>query len=504
MTPEQGQKLVAAGATVLVAEPVAQLAHFGGPGVIAGLVAGIAAYMVVDDIQKAKRSSGEDSSPDDSVKREKAFDAALLGKRLLVGKSARGEGEKHTEPLPDERQRKPLPVRLTLSRLLDSGFEPSLEQIFLAYTPDGAPITVRAKDLCHVALAGSTGGGKSSIMRLLMSQLCTSGASVLLLNPHYTRYDIQADPPEDWTPFEPYLVYDPMACREYDVIEFYLNQIAEDLLPKRLKKYAQSQPLGNPYFLIIDEYPAIVAHIKKAPDYLAAILREGRKVGIYLITASQDFLVSTVSPGGGGAIRDCYRTAMYVGGDPTTGKTLLDMPPREIPEAKLGEGTIMLRCKTTKQAVLTRVPYVDNDALYRLLGPSTFDADKTEEDAEEDELVTDVMISQLRQPHERPEPRTEKPPVIRSGSRATESADVRRMRRNERLRSTGVAYEAATMPDAANDLTRDEQAVLQAYRSGLKTGNAIAGETRISSTRVNQALNKLARRNLIDWQPRKA
>lgn len=397
---KQGQKLAVAGATVLIAEPAMQLAHFGGPGVIAGLAAGALAYMVADEIHKAKQASGEISPPDDTI--DVPVQSDRLAKpsgvqRLLIGKSAR-----------EEQTRAPLPSRLTLSRLLKNGFEPSLDRIFLAFLPDGTPISVKAKDLCHVALAGSTGGGKSSIMRLLMSQLCAAGASVLLLNPHYTRYDIQADPAEDWTPFEPYLVYDPMECRQYDVIEFYLKQIAEDLLPKRLKKYAQSQPLGKPYFLIIDEYPAIVAHIKKAPDYLAAILREGRKVGIYLITASQDFLVSTVSPGGGGAIRDCYRTAMYVGGDPTTAKTLLDMPPREIPETKLGEGTIMLRCKATKQAVLARVPYVDNAALYSLLGPSTFDPDDVEDD-EGDELVTSV----IRGGYEHEERHTDPLPVQR-------------------------------------------------------------------------------------------
>ena len=42
----------------------------------------------------------------------------------------------------------------------------------------------------------------------LTSQLCKAGAQVLLLNPHYTRYDL--DRQEDWTPFEPYLVSDPM------------------------------------------------------------------------------------------------------------------------------------------------------------------------------------------------------------------------------------------------------------------------------------------------------
>ncbi len=255
-------------------------------------------------------------------------------------------------------------------------FTPSLDRLFLGVLPDGTPIFCAAKDLCHVALAGTTGGGKSSILRLLLAQLCYAGACVLLLNPHYTHCDIEADPAEDWTPFERYLLHDPLACRAYEVIEFYLKHVACDLLPRRLEQYAHSQPLGKPYFLAIEELPAIVANVKHAPEYLATILREGRKVGIYLITVAQDFLVKTIAPGGGGgAVRDCYRTAYYVGGDGTTAKVLLDVPMSLLPEQELGQGTVLLRSSRVplvKQACLVRVPYVDNPALYRLLGPSTY------------------------------------------------------------------------------------------------------------------------------------
>src|SRR5947208_6324369 len=116
-----------------------------------------------------------------------------------------------------------------------------------------------------------------------------------------------------------------MECRKYEVIEYYLKQVATVLLPKRLERYAHSQPTGKPYFIVIDELPAIVDNIPEAPKYLAKILREGRKVGIYLVTAAQDFLVKTIAPQGGGAIRECYRTAFYVGGDSTTAKILLDL-----------------------------------------------------------------------------------------------------------------------------------------------------------------------------------
>lgn len=250
-----------------------------------------------------------------------------------------------------------------------SNFTPSMERIFLGYLPGKQPVFVAAADLCHVALAGATGGGKTSLIRLLSSQLCAAGADVIFLNPHYTPYDIRAK--EDWTPFEPYLKFPP--CREYVQIEAILRNAATQVLPKRLARYNHSREWGGPYFIVLDELPAIQAHIPGAHEYIAAILREGRKVDLYLIVASQDFLVSTIAPkGGGGAVRECYRTAFYVGGDAQTARILLDVQ-GNADDGALGKGVVKLRSgKVVSQASYSRVPYVDNQALYRLLGPSTY------------------------------------------------------------------------------------------------------------------------------------
>lgn len=290
----------------------------------------------------------------------------------------------------------------TLFSQVLSTFTPSLQTIFLGYLQDGTPVFVPAKALCHVALAGSTGQGKSTLIRLLMAQLCKAGASILLLNPHYTHYDLEAD--EDWTPYEPYLVYDPMECRKYEVIEFYLKQVATELLPRRLEKYAHSKPLGKPYFLVLDELPAIIRKVPNAPEYLETILREGRKVGIFLIVAATDFLVKTIFPQGGGAVRDCFRTAMYVGGDPTTARILLDMKASEVPEDALGKGTIMLRCSQVKQTALASIPYVDNQSLYQLLGPSTYEPTNTREEDMYLENLMPVRNIPSAEPPVRPTP----------------------------------------------------------------------------------------------------
>jgi hypothetical protein len=326
------------------------------------------------------------------------------------------EDEQLYEPEPEDEYEEPLPPPtrrgvFNFSSLLGS-FTPTLDKIYLGMLPEGGHIFCKAEDLCHVALAGSTGGGKSSIMRLLMSQLCKAGAQVLLLNPHYTRYDLKSG--EDWTPFEKYLHFDPMECRKYSVIEHYLKYTSEVLLPRRREKYAHSMPVGKPYFIVLDELPSIIKHVPDAPGYLSELLREGRKFGIYLITASQDFLVKTIDPsGGGGAVRDCYRTAYYVGGDATTAKIMLDMAPRDIPEHELGKGQVMLRCASSevKKATRATVPYVDNDALYRLLGPSTYRPTQQMGDMSEEPLPQPGRAQQAQapQPQYQPLPQTPRP-----------------------------------------------------------------------------------------------
>lgn len=265
------QKVLAAAATIGIAEPALALAHTGPVGVIVGIALGAVAYTSFNDIEKL---TGREF-PSLPVPHGKIGDSKeSLVYRIIHGKSTRLVGSLTDEPSvsdlyneliandpqlartharishtriseDDDEEKLRLPVRAaiqTFSQMLRR-FTPSLEQIYLATLEDGTPVYSTSKGLCHVALAGSTGGGKSSLIRLIMCQLCSAKANVLLLNPHYTRYDLEED--EDWTPFEPYLVEDPMECRKYENIEFFLKQIADELLPKRLDKYARSQPWAD-------------------------------------------------------------------------------------------------------------------------------------------------------------------------------------------------------------------------------------------------------------------
>jgi hypothetical protein len=123
--------------------------------------------------------------------------------------------------------------------------------------------------------------------------------------------------------------------------------------------------------------------------------------------ASQDFQVKTVSSRAGGAIRDNYKTCFYVGGDRTTAEVLLDKAVEPDIEATLGKGLVMLRCAAVKPASLARTRFTDNQALYTLLGPSSYQPSYDDEDEDEESLYQEFEDDD-DDPLKEVEPHTEK------------------------------------------------------------------------------------------------
>lgn len=276
------------------------------------------------------------------------------------------------------------------SDLLKTGWRPSMEQVYVGTDLNGNHLFVPVRSLWHIALAGATGFGKSSLMRLVMAQLCYLKLPIVLLNPHYMIYD--RDHQEDWTPYTPYLKRDPMECKDMTYIETVLKWMVGDLLEKRKARAARGESPGRPFFFVLDEFPDIKAEIKDAPTLVGKLLRQGRKYGIYLIVASQDYSVKTLGVEGEGGIRKCFRTIFYVGGDPVSVKELLNKKVSEIPENDLGQGTIMLKCATIKDPIVIHIPYLDNESLYLLLGPTTYAA--SHKDVQADELEQEPSSAQ--------------------------------------------------------------------------------------------------------------
>jgi len=216
--------------------------------------------------------------------------------------------------------------------------------------------------LVHVALVGSTGAGKSNSLRLITSQLLAAGARVVLADPHYSPKDADDDLTGDWRPIEQRL-YRPVAVLPAELVSLF-DWLGEELT-NRLARRRAGEHSGPPLFVAMDETPVIFGKAEDAADVLTSILREGRKVGMYAITSTQDMLTRTLGPGG--AVRDQFRTAIYGGGDIHSASVLLDLPRRQIDDAGLGKGTVLLRSAATPQAGLARLPLVLDSDLHKLL-----------------------------------------------------------------------------------------------------------------------------------------
>jgi hypothetical protein len=240
------------------------------------------------------------------------------------------------------------------------GFQPTMQRVLLGIDAGGGLITVPAGKLCHVAIAGYTGGGKSNLLRLLIPQLQAIGGRVVLCDPHYAPLDTTSG--DDWRPISQRLhqppAYTPAAIDE--TLSWFVDE-----LDRRLELRRQGHPIGSPLFLALDELPIIADSVKGAIDRLGRVLREGRKVGVLALGSSQDFLVKSL--GGSSAVRDCYRTVFYSGGDINSARALLDVPQKDIDEGRLGSGIVYLRSSATSPAALVRVPLASNEAVRGLL-----------------------------------------------------------------------------------------------------------------------------------------
>ena len=252
-----------------------------------------------------------------------------------------------------------LPPVTDMADLLGS-FTPSKDRLLLALGPGGQQLTAPLKAMMHVALLGATGSGKSNLLRLIIPQLQRVGARVVLADPHYAPID--EDSGDDWRPIAERL-WIPPASRGPE-IRALLEWLIEEL-DQRLDRRKKQQPIGVPIFLAYDELPILVSLVDEAPEQLGRILREGRKVSMLCVGASQEFLVKVI--GGSAGARDQYRTAFYLGGDKTSAAALLDLPARTIDDGPLGHGVALLRSAATPTAQIVRVPLASNTAIYRLL-----------------------------------------------------------------------------------------------------------------------------------------
>lgn len=260
--------------------------------------------------------------------------------------------------------------------LADVAHKPTAQSILLALGPGGTPIAVPAKHLMHTGLIGATGAGKSNTGRLLLAQLLACGVRCVIADPHYTELDAESG--EDWRAIGRRLHLAPAV--KAGQIEDLLKWLADEMTRRYELRNAGQRP-GAPLVCYVDELPSIIQNVPGAMDTLGALLREGRKVGLYLVTSSQDLLTSTLKSGG--EIRENLRTAYYAGGAAHSAVPLLDLSKKDVSayEAQLGRGVVLLRSASTSPATLARVPLASNQAIAGLLPDDLHDQAETIEPA---------------------------------------------------------------------------------------------------------------------------
>lgn len=249
-----------------------------------------------------------------------------------------------------------------LDVMRQTGFTPSHERILLGQGPGGTLLTVPADEtLCHILIAGLTGGGKSALFRLLLVQLLAAGVPAYLLDLAFAPYDSRRR--IDRRPIAARLAAQPLTDPAH--IARFFEYLAGPELTKRKTAMQTTGDPGDAFFVFADEWPQLMDTDK---DRIAPparhCLRLYRQYGGYFAIGAQDALVDTM--GNNSGVLAQFPTGYYVGGDVTTRRRVTGLA-GQVPEPA-GKGLVYLRAAVQTPAALVRVPYVGNPDVYELLG----------------------------------------------------------------------------------------------------------------------------------------
>lgn len=252
-----------------------------------------------------------------------------------------------------------LPGPVTLGQVQAGGWRPSVGEILLGLAPDGVRVTVPVGDLlCHVVTAGKTGSGKSNTLRLLLTQLAAVGAEYYICDPHFTP--VNPTTGDDWRALAAASQPHRALTSKAEIVALVDGLAAE--VDTRLARWHTGAHPGPARFYLFEELPSLADTDKDFMKKLGRLLREGRKLGLFIITAAQDMLISTV--GGSAGLRSQFATVYYGGGDPYTARALLAVKVAE----PAGKGVCWLRSVTDTEPRQVRVPLVTNADITALLG----------------------------------------------------------------------------------------------------------------------------------------
>lgn len=387
-------KAAFAGTTLAATLPLDVLAHLGPTGIVVGGILSYVAWRHGPEIyssvsgalpflpQIALASPGEevDQPEQKAPAGGRSLRDRMFGIREQQEVAATAE-DPPSVPMPEEDddpleewinpatssryQQKALPQKYNLSEELRT-FRPTGQALFLGRSEEG-PVTINVRDIWHVAFAGATGAGKSKIARMIFAQLIALNMQCYLCDPHYAPHSVENDGTRlDWTPIEARLAH-PVLRKKSEIAKF-LQWLAFEELERRIECAYRDEPVGAPLFVFIDELASIIDKEPMVAKCIGNLLREGRKYRICLMMAAQDLLVKTIGLDTG--MQQNIRTGYYGGSDMRTAKMVLKLQAGErIDEKGLGGGVQFLKTHM-KHPVRVRIPWPDDEAIYKLCGMS--------------------------------------------------------------------------------------------------------------------------------------
>lgn len=280
---------------------------------------------------------------------------------LPPGQLPQRSPSKDKAPEPGPVEQKPVPEPVDVYDLLMSGkWAPRKDKLLIAAGTDGL-LQVSMGLAWHIALAGSTGNGKTNLLRLLLPQLVKM-AQVYYISPAFAPVKANG---EDWRPIAAHLA-GPVAVDASEIAERLSWAVAmyEDRAER--ERAGDFSWQDEPCYIVIDEFIKVKELYPDAPDLVVQLLKFARQYGVFVILAAQDFLLGSI--GGDSGARECFRTCIYAGGDAHTARKLLDIAGTLPYEAQLGnKGLVAVKSKEIP-LTLARVPLMSNEALYELLG----------------------------------------------------------------------------------------------------------------------------------------
>ena len=170
--------------------------------------------------------------------------------------------------------------------LLEEGAAPTVERpVALPNIPRG-----------HMLIAGETGSGKSTAAHAV----AVTRANVRVLDPHWNG--------TDWPGLEVI-----GGGRDFEAIRASMDAMRE-LLRARYAERLDGRDDFEPFTVFVDEMPAIVSALgREVRDFWREWLREGRKVGLYLVLLTQSTRVRTLGIEGERDVLENFGAVLVLG-----------------------------------------------------------------------------------------------------------------------------------------------------------------------------------------------